>query len=488
MTRKVYYFLGLLKLLALYDQRTKGHLEQIKRTQRNASTKGQRRSVARGRGAKLTFLSNRSQNKIIDIISKAIKEKLCDDIRHCMAWSLIADTTPDVSRKEQLSICVRIVHNNGRCTEHILSCVHALGTKAVNLFQLIKMTLQSCNITYEKLFGQAYDGASNMSGCYNRLQALIKQEVGEKAVFVHCYAHVLNLVLSDCASVALNAANLFSYLESMYPLFTKCAEIEKVFRNAQEDRNLRYISLKRINTVRWNSRELSLDVFLQMYDCTGETLQKAANDTSLERDYRSRASGLLENIVTKQFVATALLFKEIFQFTGPLSRYLQSVDLDFSKAISMVNDITMQLEKLRKRPDDILSIISQSHSYEKLNWKPIIVRFHRRMDGEVAPDEPALTPQGEWTRNTFFVVLDQVISSMRNRFGKNEALLSAYHLFSPQNFKSITDSCNSADEIREELLPFCNRYAIDATRCGMELINFARVYETFLSHVGKEIE
>ena len=190
---------------------------------------------------KLTFLRNRSQNKIIDIISKGIKEKLCDDIRHCMAWSLIADTTPDVSRKEQLSICVRIVHNNGRCTEHILSCVQALGTKAVNLFQLIKMTLQSCNITYEKLVGQAYDGASNMSGCYNGLEALIQQEVGENAVFVHCYAHVLNLVLSDCASLALDAANLFSYLESMYLLFTKCAEIEKIFRNAQEYRNFRYI-------------------------------------------------------------------------------------------------------------------------------------------------------------------------------------------------------------------------------------------------------
>ena len=157
---------------------------------------------------------------------------------------------------------------------------------------------------------------------------------------------MLNLVLSDFASVALDAANLFSYLESMCLLFTKCAEIEKIFRNVQEDRNLRYISLKRSNTVRWNSRELSLDLFLHRYDCIGETLHEAANNTSLERDHRSRASGLLENIVTKQFVATALLFKEIFQFTGSLSCYLQSVDLDCSKAISMVNDIIMQLEKL----------------------------------------------------------------------------------------------------------------------------------------------
>ena len=371
-------FLELLKLLALYDQRTKNHLEQSKRTQQNTGMKTQGRPAVRGRGAKLTFLSNRSQNKIIDVISKAIKEKLCDDIRNCMAWSLIADTTPDVSRNEQLSICicVRIVHNDGRCTEHILSCVHALGTKAVDLFQLIKMTLNSCNISYEKMVDQAYDGASNMSGCYNGLQALITQEVGERAVFVHCYAHVLNLVLSDCASVALDAANLFSYLESMYLLVTKCAEIEKIFRKAQEDRSLSYLSLKRINTVRWNSRELSLHVFLQRYDCIGETLQKAANDTSLERDKRSRASGLLENIVTKQFVATALLFTEIFQLTGPLSRYLQSVDLDFGKAISMVNDIIMQLENLRRRPEYILDIISQSNSYERINWKPIRIQFH----------------------------------------------------------------------------------------------------------------
>ena len=54
----------------------------------------------------------------------------------------------------------------------------------------------------------------------------------------------------------------------------------------------------------------------------------------------------------------------------------------------------MQLEKLRKRPDDILSSISQSHSYEIVYWKPIILGFYRRMDGEVAPDGPALTPQG----------------------------------------------------------------------------------------------
>ena len=69
-------FLELLKFLALYDRRTKVHLEQIKRTQRSAGTKGQRMSVTRGRGAKLSFLSNRSQKNIIDIISKAIKEKL----------------------------------------------------------------------------------------------------------------------------------------------------------------------------------------------------------------------------------------------------------------------------------------------------------------------------------------------------------------------------------------------------------------------------
>ena len=45
--------------------------------------------------------------------------------------------------------------------------------------------------------GQAYDGASNMSGWLNGVAARI-QAIEKKAHYVHCTAHCMNLCLQDC--------------------------------------------------------------------------------------------------------------------------------------------------------------------------------------------------------------------------------------------------------------------------------------------------
>ena len=46
---------------------------------------------------------------------------------------------------------------------------------------------------------QTYDGASVMSGEVNGLQTKIKS-IAPQALLTHCYAHVLNLILSDACS------------------------------------------------------------------------------------------------------------------------------------------------------------------------------------------------------------------------------------------------------------------------------------------------
>lgn len=47
-----------------------------------------------------------------------------------------------------------------------------------------------------KFIAQTYEGASIMSGHLNGLQMKVQQEY-HMALFTHCYAHVLNLVLSQ---------------------------------------------------------------------------------------------------------------------------------------------------------------------------------------------------------------------------------------------------------------------------------------------------
>ncbi|KAL5469151.1 hypothetical protein EMCRGX_G030359 [Ephydatia muelleri] len=160
-------FLEALKLLSCYDMTIQAHLSKVKENQRAmaAAQKGRR-----GRGSNL---SNDTQNKIVLIISHLITETIVKALQECRAWALIVDTTADIAHQEQLSLCVRIVHSSGCVSEHILACQRALGTTAEDLFSIILTTLNSKDVSFGNLVAQTYDGASNMSGCYNGLQALI---------------------------------------------------------------------------------------------------------------------------------------------------------------------------------------------------------------------------------------------------------------------------------------------------------------------------
>ncbi len=69
------------------------------------------------------------------------------------------------------------------------------------LVTVIKDTLLRLNLTFAKIQGQCYDGASNMSGIRNGVakQILDKQP---NAFFTHCYGHSLNLAVSDTVKIA----------------------------------------------------------------------------------------------------------------------------------------------------------------------------------------------------------------------------------------------------------------------------------------------
>ena len=65
---------------------------------------------------------------------------------------------------------------------------------AVYIANVISEKVESFGLSWECLVGQAYDGASTMSGCIAGVSTLIKEKA-PAAVYVHCWAHKLNLAL-----------------------------------------------------------------------------------------------------------------------------------------------------------------------------------------------------------------------------------------------------------------------------------------------------
>ena len=464
-------FLELLKVISNYDIPLQQHLEKVK--QQQIERKG-----ARGRGSLLTFLSSDIQNKVIHVISNLITDHIVKAITECVAWALIADTTPDIVHHEQVSKCVRIVHRNGCITENLLACKKAPGTTAENLYDLITTTLKSKDISFHKLIAQAYDGASNMSGCYNGLRALIQQRINTSIVYIHCYAHTLNLVMADSAAVAVDVVTLFGNLETMYLLFSKSQKAHAVFEDVQRSEGLPLRSLKRLNTVRWFSRELCLKTFLERFECVLEALNRIQADVSFESKLRSDAAGLLSSIQTKQFLATAFLFREVFALTGPLSRYLQGIYIDLSKALFMIDCVISSLDEMRNGSFDILAKIDAAVSdLGTFEWR--FSRVHSKRARGPSEEHSSQTPEQIWKHNTLYVVLDKILSSLRDRFENNRALYEMLSVFHPSNFSVLVKTGTIVCDLIPTVTPFCERYHLDFIKCAEELLCFSRVYSQF---------
>ncbi|XP_022024859.1 zinc finger MYM-type protein 1-like [Helianthus annuus] len=122
-------------------------------------------------------------------VIKQILEELGDDV-----FSLLVDESCDVSKKEQMAVVIRFVDKVGIVKERFIGLVHVKQISAITLKMAIDDILARYGLSLKRIRGQGYDGASNMSGEFNGLRALILKE-NVSAFYIHCFAHQLQLVV-----------------------------------------------------------------------------------------------------------------------------------------------------------------------------------------------------------------------------------------------------------------------------------------------------
>ncbi|XP_065644247.1 uncharacterized protein LOC136075341 [Hydra vulgaris] len=72
------------------------------------------------RSHKVTYLGPRSQNEFIELLAKETHNIIMKEIHEANIYSVSADTTPDISNQDRLSVCVRYVNSQGKSVERLL--------------------------------------------------------------------------------------------------------------------------------------------------------------------------------------------------------------------------------------------------------------------------------------------------------------------------------------------------------------------------------
>ena len=107
---------------------------------------------------------------------------------------VMCDECTDTSNR-QLVICIKWVNEQLQPQEDFIG-LYKDDISANTIVATIKDALVRLNLVLSKCRGQCYDGASAMSGVRSGLAKQLNEDEN-RAVFLHCYGHALNLAVDD---------------------------------------------------------------------------------------------------------------------------------------------------------------------------------------------------------------------------------------------------------------------------------------------------
>jgi hypothetical protein len=104
-------------------------------------------------------------------IRKHIREEIGD-----YKFSILVDETCDVAKREQMTLVLRFVDEDGILQERFFDLIHVANTRSLTLKDELSFVLTNHGFNIQNLRRQGYDGASNMRSELNGLQALFLQQ------------------------------------------------------------------------------------------------------------------------------------------------------------------------------------------------------------------------------------------------------------------------------------------------------------------------
>lgn len=194
-----------------------------------------------------SYLSATICDEFIRLMGNTVLQKITAEIKSNKYFSIIVDSTPDISHSDQLSIIIRYVNIKGQPVERFMTFVPNIGHKAPDMLEAVTQKLHDWGIDIMDCRGQSYDNAYNMSGKYAGLQAKIR-EINPLALFVPCAGHSLNLVGNHAVESSSTATSFFLMCQAIYNFFALSTHRWEIL----EGKTTR--TLKGLSQTRWSAR------------------------------------------------------------------------------------------------------------------------------------------------------------------------------------------------------------------------------------------
>ncbi|XP_057187757.1 zinc finger MYM-type protein 1-like [Triplophysa rosa] len=378
--------------------------------------------------APFNLTSPDTQNKFLEIAAHLVKDKIIHSIEENGFFAVLVDEARSF-KEEQMAVCVRYTEKL-EIKEPFLGFVDCSErVDAIGIYGYIKHFLGACGIYSLPTVGQSYDGAAVMSGHVNEVQQKLRQD-HPCAVYIHCMAHKLNLVLVDACKVNRTANTFFHIIESLYAFFSQPGT-HHAYQKHQKELGVK-AELTALSNTRWACRWKNIAAVKSSMRALLSTLSEFA---VLPFRRFVEASGLLSNLKKTAFCVCLVVFYHVLSMIHVAHKALQKKDTTLSQASSVMELTIKSLESMRtsdKWEELWMEIEAFCNSLDiQVNEDEREHTHKRPMKRTVALDSCVVTSsvgqreyqsnttqsvKEKWAQRLYFPVLDTLLGECQSRF------------------------------------------------------------------------
>ncbi|KAL4126419.1 hypothetical protein QTP88_010641 [Uroleucon formosanum] len=386
-------FMRELELIAQFDPFLSKHIAQYRNS---------------GRG-KVSYLSSTTYYEVIHIMKNKIMKTIINEVKNAKYFSIVVDSTPDISHTDQISLIYRYVLN-GIPVERFIQFIPNTGHKSKEIADAVLKAIHEHGLDIKNCRGQSYDNASNMSGKYSGLQARIK-EVSPLAEYAPCSAHSLNLVGQCAADSSQESTAFFCLMQNIYVFFSSSTSRWTTFISHTSTN----ITLKRKSDTRWSARYDMCFSLLKNWDSIITSLINIRDSTSEKAITKNEAKGLFLHLNKLETAILVLFWGDVLERFNLINKKLQFISIDLITVSNLYSSLINYVKQLRstsmfEQYEKKALLLSNVKKYDENRKKKRKLAHDETRKNEIVQDS-----RTKFRVNTYIEIVDRLTSELKKR-------------------------------------------------------------------------
>lgn len=309
-----------------------------------------------------------------------------------------------------------------------------------------------------------------MKGSYKGVQSRIRSE-NKLAIYVHCYAYVLNLCLVDLSKQLSFVRNTFGTLQTLYSFMRASSKRNSVFENILSTSSInlsQQTTLESLSDTRWNCRIEAIKSAVNTLPVIIQTLQNISDN---DVNYGSEAYNLLNCIYNFEFIFCLFSLKSVLEQTNILSKYLQSPSVNYATVKEMSNKTYNTLQDLRSDESFNRCWKSSQDLVKNNRFLPPKLPRNRKIPnkklggGDVFPEFH--DEKSYYRISIYFPILDIVMKEIKDRFDENDLTI----------LNSLLDILTKESPNQSLIQELCEFYGLNEDDLTAELKIFNKMFK-----------